>query len=209
MANAIVPTKANLIAAKKSLALSKVGYELMNRKRNILIHEMMLLIDRAAHIQAVIDDTYTSAYAALQRANITIGICKELASVVPVETDLQLSFRSVMGVEIPLVKLEESDNYRKVPYGMAKSNEALDEAYMEFLKVKKLTAELAEVENSVYRLADAIKKIQKRANALKNIMIPKFVQTVKFITDSLEEKEREEFSRMKVIKATKEEKKNF
>ncbi len=203
MANAVVPTKANLIAAKKSLSLSKVGYELMNRKRNILIHEMMLLIDRAAHIQAVIDDTYTTAYAALQKANLTLGIVKELASVVPVETNLQLSFRSVMGVEIPLVKLEESDVYHKIPYGMAKSNETLDEAYKQFLKVKELTAELAEVENSVYRLADSIKKIQKRANALKNIMIPKFTASVKFITDSLEEKEREEFSRMKVIKAQK------
>ncbi|WP_099204837.1 V-type ATP synthase subunit D [Scatolibacter rhodanostii] len=201
MANAVVPTKANLIAAKKSLSLSKVGYDLMNRKRNILIHEMMLLIDRASHIQAVIDDTYTAAYAALQQANLTLGICKELSGVVPVETGVQLSFRSVMGVEIPIVQLESSEVYSKVPYGMAKSNETLDEAYMQFLKVKELTAQLAEVENSVYRLADAIKKIQKRANALKNIMIPRLIQSVKFITDSLEEKEREEFSRMKVIKA--------
>ncbi|HCA71166.1 MAG TPA: V-type ATP synthase subunit D, partial [Ruminococcaceae bacterium] len=64
-------------------------------------------------------------------------------------------------------------------------------------------AELAEVENSVYRLADAIKKTQKRANALKNIMIPRFAATVKFITEALEEKDREEFSRMKIIKAQK------
>ena len=62
---------------------------------------------------------------------------------------------------------------------------------------------LAEVENSVYRLANAIRKAQKRANALKNIVIPDFEKTVKFISDSLEEKEREEFSRQKVIKANK------
>jgi V/A-type H+-transporting ATPase subunit D len=67
-----------------------------------------------------------------------------------------------------------------------------------------LTAELAEVENSVYRLADSIKKTQKRANALKNIMIPRFQKAVKFISDALEEKDREEFSRLKVIKAKKE-----
>ena len=79
----------------------------------------------------------------------------------------------------------------------------LDDAYSKFNEVKRLTAELAEVENSVYRLADAIKKTQKRANALKNIMIPRFEETVKFITDALEEKEREEFSRLKVIKKQK------
>ena len=62
---------------------------------------------------------------------------------------------------------------------------------------------LAEVENSVYRLANAIRKSQKRANALKNIVIPEFEHNIKFITDALEEKEREEFSRQKVIKRNK------
>ena len=75
---------------------------------------------------------------------------------------------------------------------------------MQFQKVKDLTMVLAEVDNSVYRLAHAIRKTQKRANALKNIVIPNFEYTVKFITDALEEKEREEFSRQKVIKANKE-----
>ena len=66
-----------------------------------------------------------------------------------------------------------------------------------------MTAKLAEVENGIYRLAVAIKKTQKRANALKNILIPKFIGISKYISDSLEEKEREEFSRLKVIKAQK------
>ena len=78
----------------------------------------------------------------------------------------------------------------------------LDNAYLKFNEVKNLTAQLAEIENSVYRLANAIKKTQKRANALKNIVIPNFTETVKFITEALEEKEREDFSRMKVIKNT-------
>ena len=56
----------------------------------------------------------------------------------------------------------------------------------------------------MYRLADSIKKTQKRANALKNIMIPRFEETVKFISDAIDEKEREDFSRLKVIKHQKE-----
>ena len=54
-----------------------------------------------------------------------------------------------------------------------------------------------------YRLATAIKKAQRRANALQNILIPRYENMVKYIVDSLEEKEREEFSRLKVIKAYK------
>ena len=57
----IAPTKGNLSKIKRSLALAKMGYELMDRKRNILIREMMLLIDSAKQIQAEIDTTFTRA----------------------------------------------------------------------------------------------------------------------------------------------------
>ena len=69
---------------------------------------------------------------------------------------------------------------------------------------QELTAELAEVENSIYKLASAIKKTQKRANALENIIIPNYQNLSKQIVSVLEEKEREEFTRMKVIKQQKE-----
>ncbi|MBW7573541.1 V-type ATP synthase subunit D [Caproiciproducens faecalis] len=201
MSNQIVPTKGNLLATKKTLALSRTGFDLLDRKRNILIREMMALIERAAKIQSVIDDTYDEAYAALQRANITLGICNELSRTVPLDNNLNVAYRSVMGVEIPMVSIDTV--CVPIPFGLNSTNITLDNAYMKFNEVKRLTAELAEVENSVYRLADAIKKTQKRANALKNIMIPRFEQTVKFITDALEEKDREEFSRLKVIKRQK------
>ena len=197
----VVPTKGNLLATKKSLTLARTGFELLDRKRNILIREMMGLIDRANAIQGKIDSTYEEAYRALQRANITLGICGELAQTVPQEENLHVAYRSVMGVEIPMVSL--SKTYYPIPFGLHSSNDATDKAYNKVNEVKELTAELAEVENSVYRLADAIKKTQKRANALKNIMIPRFEETVKFITDALEEKDREEFSRLKVIKKQK------
>ncbi len=196
------PTKGNLMATKKSLALSKTGYDLLDRKRNILVREMMTLIDRATEIQNTIDDTYSKAYLALQRANTTLGICEELAGTVPEEESLGLSYRSVMGVEIPIVSIDDQED-NHIPYGLISSNEMLDEAYARFHRVKELTAELAEIENSVYRLADAIKKTQKRANALKNIMIPRFEATVKMITSALDEKSREDFSRLKIIKAQK------
>lgn len=203
MANSVIPTKANLLATKKSLNLGRLGYELLNRKRNILVREMMQMIDHAEQIQSVIDDTYTEAYAALQMANIALGFCKELAETVPIDDNLSVNYRSVMGVELPMVKLQPDEQYDRVPYGMMKSNASLDRAFRLFQKVKALTAELAEVENSVYRLATSIKRTQKRTNALKNIIIPRFVQTVKIISEALEEKEREEFSRMKVIKTQK------
>lgn len=201
MAEQVFPTKGNLINTKKSLALAVLGYDLLDRKRNILIREMMELIDTAKSIRGSIEDTYKEAYGALQQANITMGIISNVAESVPVENGIEVTYRSVMGVEIPKISIKEKP--LKVFYGFLNSNSQLDNAYICFDRAKQMTVVLAEVENSIYRLANAIKKTQSRANALKNIIIPRFEGVVKFITNSLEEKEREDFSRLKVIKAQK------
>ncbi len=198
MASGVSPTKGNLLKIKKSLQLARVGYELLDRKRNILIREMMSMIDNASSIQVLINEAYNAAYKSLQLANIDLGIVDNLAAAVPVENGIELSQHSVMGVVIPTVKFDPNPkaNY----FGYYNSSVDLDEAYSMFDRVKRLTASLAEIENGVYRLAQGIKKTQKRANALKNIIIPKFENQVKFITSALEEKEREEFARLKIIK---------
>ena len=86
------PTKGNLILAKNSLALSRQGYELMDKKRNILIREMMELIDQAKDIQTQIDETFRTAYAALQKANMEIGIAfvDQISHTVPVENSIRI-----------------------------------------------------------------------------------------------------------------------
>lgn len=197
------PTKGNLILAKNSLALASQGYELMDKKRNILIRELMGLIDQAKDIQSEIDVTFTEAYKALQRANIELGInyVQEVANSIPVEKSIRIKTRSIMGTEIPLVQYDPS---AMAPiYAYYSTRESLDQARANFEKVKDLTIKLSMVENSAYRLANSIRKTQKRANALKNITIPNYQTLVTDITNSLEEKEREEFTRLKVIKRNK------
>lgn len=168
------PTKGNLILAKNSLALAKLGYGLMDKKRNILIRELMGLIDEAKDIQAEIDTTFTQAYEALQLANIELGInyVQEIGRAVPVENSIAIKARSIMGTEIPLVRYDASS--LRPTYAFGDTRQSLDEARMKFEKVKELTIKLSMVENSAYRLASNIKKTQKRANALKNITIPAY-----------------------------------
>ncbi len=207
MAEQVFPTKGNLLNTQKSLSLAKLGYELLDKKRNILIRELMTLVDTAKSICGTIDDTYIKAYSALQIANISHGVIENVANAVPVDNSIQVSYRSVMGCELPTLTIE-----RKKPvlnYGLQYTDSYVDEAYVCFENVKYMTATLAEVENSIYRLTNSIRKTQTRANALQNIVIPRYETTVKYITDSLEEKEREEFSRMKVIKAQKMRKKRY
>lgn len=194
------PTKGNLIAAKNSLALAKQGFELMDKKRNILIREIMELITQAEDIQSEIDTTFNKAYAALQRANIQMGIfnVETFAFTVPIEDSISVKTRSIMGTEIPIVSANpETHNFI---YSLNSTCEALDVAKAHFERVKELTIRLSMIENAAYRLAYNIKKTQKRANALKNITIPTYDELTTNINNALEEKEREEFTRLKVIK---------
>ncbi len=197
------PTKGNLMNMKSSLDLATMGYGLMDKKRDILLNELMGLMDEAKSIQGEIDATYRSAYAALEEANIELGIdyVQEIGASVPVDDRVQIKVRSVMGAEVPLVKYDEQP--LDLTYGFYNTNVALDEARAHFEKVKELTIRLSMVETSAYRLANAIKKTQKRANALNNITIPHYQEVIRNISDELEEKDREEFTRLKLIKRNK------
>ena len=168
------PTKGNLILTKSSLTLARQGYELMDKKRNILIKELMGLIEEAKGIQSEIDTTFTAAYRALQKANIELGInyVQDIAAAVPMDDTVRIKTRSIMGTEIPLVQHEEKPlNLTYAYYSTKESN--------------------------------SIKRTQKRANALKNITIPRYEALTRNITNALEEKDREEFTRLKVIKRNK------
>jgi len=196
----LVPTKANLIKSKSMLDFSKKGFDLLDKKRNVLIREMIGLMDRAKKIQEEVKDIFAEAYRALQTSNVTMGTSsvEDIALSVPIEPDYDILLTSVMGVELPTIiyEREEVEAY----YGFFRTNPSLDNAVENFRRVRFLLYELAEVETSVYKLVMEIKKTQKRANALDKIQIPKYKGVVKRIEEVLEEKEREDFFRLKKVK---------
>lgn len=199
----VFPTKGNLIQLKKQLQLANLGYELLDKKRNIMLREMLSLAKSANDNQNELNMMFESAYKKLQHANLTVGQTNiiEAANMIDDVDDLNIRTRSIMGVEISEVVIK--DFQPKITYGFSDTDYYVDEAYIEFNKVKRLAAKQAALENSVYRLAYAIKQAQKRANALKNIVIPNLKSQIAYITNYLEEKERDEFAILKVLKSKK------
>jgi V/A-type H+-transporting ATPase subunit D len=177
----IAPTKSNLMSAESSLEFSQKGYELLDKKRNVLIREMMSYVERAEELQNRTNKVFQAAYDALRKANITVGISmvEDVALAISKAVDYEVLFRSVMGVEIPNVSFQKKGI--EPQYSFYGSNTALDLTYEKFNEVKYLIYELAEIENAIFRLAVEIKKTQKRANALENIQIPKFRYLIKNI----------------------------
>jgi V/A-type H+-transporting ATPase subunit D len=186
--------------AKTTLELSVRGFDMLDKKRSVLVMTMMGFIDKAGEVQEKVSVLFKEAYEALQTANITLGITnvEQIAQSVAEVEDFSILDKSVMGVEIPEIQHEEHDIEHY--YSFYRTNTALDVAFKKFQEVKELLFELSEIEDSVYKLAMEVKRTQKRANALQNIQIPKFRSLVKDITEVLEEREREEFFRLKVVK---------
>lgn len=194
------PTKANLLSSKKSLELAKTGYDLMDRKRNILMREMMKLIEKSGELEKELNVCYREAYESLKMANVSGGSVRRFAMAVPAEDRIETSEKSIMGVEIPVITCPETVTDARF-FGLENTSEYFDEACVRFCRARQITLELAEVETGICRLADAVSKTRKRSNALSNIIIPRLESTVKHITEVLDEKEREDFSRLKVTKS--------
>ncbi|EFM39393.1 V-type ATPase, D subunit [[Eubacterium] yurii subsp. margaretiae ATCC 43715] len=199
----IAPTKSNLLRTKDNLNLSRTGYNLIDKKRTVLIKEMMQQIEKAKEIQSDVKELFEKAYNVLQEANITMGVrqVQDIALSIDKAEHFDITYKSIMGLDVPSVNYEKK--VLRPHYSMYMTGEAIDEAIMIFQKIKRLTYRLAETENTVYKLSIEIKKNQKRANALEKMQIPNLEETVKYISESLEEKEREDFYRLKKIKKRK------
>ena len=199
----VFPTKGNLMQLKKQLDLAKLGYELLDKKRNIMLREMLSLAKIADDNQNELNLGFQSAYKKLQNANLTVGQANiiEASNMVSNTDDLTIRVRSVMSVEISEVILKEFQP--DINYGFSDTDYNVDGAYIEFNRVKQLAARQAALENNVYKLAYSIKQAQKRANALKNIVIPNLISQIAYITNYLEEKERDEFALLKILKSKK------
>ncbi len=199
----LTPTKANLIKSKSMLKFTKQGYQLLDKKRSVLIREMMDMIEEVEKLQQQIDEIFVEVYDALHHALVTMGesTVMEIALSIPQDEQLTILNKSIMNVEIPTIKYEEKP--LGPFYGFYRTNSAIDLIVVKMGDVQRLLYHLAEVENTVFRLAVEIKKTSKRANALDKIQIPKYEDLTKWIEESLEEKEREDFFRLKRLKGKK------
>lgn len=198
MSRKVIPTKGNLMRLNARMKLATKGYELMDRKRNILVREMMSILNEVKELRKNITTKFKTAYKALQDANITLGIVSDIAKSIPVNDGLSIKYRSVMGIEIP--KVTHEAEHIRLTYGFGATNTKFDYAYKTLLELRTMIVTLAEIDNATYRLANAIRKTRKRANALNQIVLPQLTSDIKFIKDTLEEREREAFSRQKMIK---------
>lgn len=200
MVRKLPPTKSNLFKLQQELKFAREGFNLLDRKREVLIMEMMQVIHTIKNLQRRLADKLEAAYAEFREAYIDMGSEEiERANYAWLEPlELSLTERSVMGVSVPEVHAGRVP--RKVHVGLLGTCAAFDAAVDHFNDVIPLLLEYTQANLTLTRLATEIQKTQRRVNALENMFIPDAEDTIKYIRDVLEESEREDFFRRKQVK---------
>ncbi len=202
----VAPTKTNLLRVRQELEFARLGHELLDQKRNILVIELLNLVDQAVDFQERVVKALEEAYRTLQQAVLRMGKLRvaNLASAVNIGAEIQLRTRRVMGVRLPVV--ETSFTEHPPYYSPLGTSFWIDNSLEEFKEALQLMGRLAELKISIIRLAAEVRKTIRKVNALEKIAIPDLEQTVSFIQNRLEENERDMFVLMKMVKSRLEEK---
>jgi V/A-type H+/Na+-transporting ATPase subunit D len=204
----INPTRMELLNLKSRTKLAVKGHSLLKEKRDALIKEFFDILDRVKGVREEAESKLKEANDALIAAQINMGdlAVKKASLSVKESIDVDISSRSIMGVSVPVTKVQmEERSLVDRGYGFSDTSIQLDEAAKKFEESIKLIIELGEIEKTIFLLADEIESTKRRVNALEHIMIPKFQNTVKSIDMRLQEMERENFVRLKMIQSTIEE----
>jgi len=197
----VAPTKSSYLNLRRQLAFAREGFDLLDQKRQILIFELMSRLGRARDAERRAAAAMAEAFAALREAVLAIGsdALDRAALAVKPEYELKISEQALMGIRIPTLSVKAGPP--GVRFGLTGTSAAADLAMRRFVEALAVLAELAELENAVLRLATELRKIQRRCNALSKVFIPDYSETIGYILSSLEERERESFIILKMIKS--------
>ena len=203
----VAPTKTNMLSLRNELKFAKLGYELLDQKRNILVIELLNLVEQAVDHEERVEKALAEAYRTLEHAALDMGRLKlyQVASAVHIESKVKISQRKIMGVPLPVVNTDFED-YPPY-YSPMGTSFWVDSTLNEFKAVVQVMGKLAELKISIMRLAREVKKTIRKVNALEKIAIPELKETVKYIENRLEENERDMIILLKMIKTRLEKKK--
>jgi len=198
----VAPTRMNLLDLRNRKKLAENGHNLLKEKRDALIIELYNLVDEVRGAQSSADELLEKAHSQLEVASLKMGTAKlrEIGWSAPETLRLKTSTNNIMGVKVPKLALQQT-KVDKPFYAAENTSIALDDTIIAFREYLYSVINLAEKIAALQKLAYEIASVNRRVNALEQIVIPRFENTINFIDVKLEEDERESFTRMKMVKA--------
>ncbi len=197
----VVATKIELLKYKRSSQVAEMVQKILDDKRKVLLKNIEEMIEEASKARGGIWDPLQDIYSSVNEAYLSLGTSTvdSVAESTPPVMEVDVKVRRVVDVKVPVLEVTEKDT-RSMPYGFADTNSSVDRASKQIKVLLPQICKAAEYENTILSLAKALEKTQKLLNALENIIIPQYKQRVRFILATLEEREREEFAKLKKLK---------
>ncbi len=198
----VSPTKIELLKYKRSSKVATMVQKILDDKREVLLKRINEMIDEATKARGDIWAPLQDVYRTVNEAYLTLGTntVDSVAQSTPASMEIDVDVKRVVDVSIPTLSVKEI-HADSMPYGFADTNATIDRAAKQIKIMLPQICKAAEFENSIISLAKALEKTQKLLNALENIIIPMYESRIRFILATLEERDREEFVRLKKVKA--------
>lgn len=204
----VAATKIELLKYKRSSQVATMVQKILDDKRKVLLKNIEEMITEANKARGGIWEPLQDVYKSVNDAYLSLGTSTvdSVAQSTPAVMEVDTKVKRIVDVSIPTLNVTEKDT-KSMPYGFADTNSSIDRAAKQIKALLPKICKAAEYENSIFALAKALEKTQKLLNALENVIIPQYRLRIKFILSTLEEREREEFARLKKVKAVMEKKK--
>ena len=200
-------TRIESINMKKSLKTAQRGHKLLKDKLDELVKILLELVRENQKLRKKTDEMLQNAYQNFMLAKAVIGEQYiEEALVIPNQSvSVDIGEKSIMSVKIPEFNFKKlinsiDDEESKVLYGFAYTTSELDKAIESFSEVSESLLELAQNEKAIELISAEIEKTRRRVNAIENVTIPNYIDTIKYIGLKLSEDERASTSRLMKIK---------
>jgi V/A-type H+/Na+-transporting ATPase subunit D len=194
----VAPTRSSLLDLKKKLVFLNEGYRLLERKRELLNRLVYEKLAEYRELNQSTRESIATAYRWLNIAQMRMGSrrIRQLAVGMPEAIEARILPRRSMSVQYPSVEVRKLP---LLPIGILGTDASLDETRSSFSDMLVRAAKLAEVETALWRLLEEQRKTQKRVNALRYNIIPRYQRTVSFVESSLEEEERDVLYQLKLL----------
>lgn len=196
----LAPTKANLMKAKDQLELISEGFEILDKKRKALLGQYRAKINKRDELNEIVNESIAQVKKSIKKSSATIGEdkLKSIALSVPIDDSIKLREKKIMQTSIYEISFEEKK--LSLSYSLNLTNSLFDQALLSLNDLKTKLYKLAELDTTIKNLDKEIKKTSKKVNSLEKVQMPKYENIIKTISSQIEEREREEFSKTKMIK---------
>lgn len=205
MSQDVKPTRSEELRLKERIELAENGHDILEKKRDGLIHEFMEVVGEARDVNQELADTYSQARLKLLLAKIYDGedTLKANALSVTEEPEVTSSAENIMGVVVPEIESEKSIQRHALnrEYGITSSTSRIDSTADKYEELLEKIIDAAETQTKLLKLLNEIEKTKRRVNALEHKVIPEMSDALDTVQQVLEESEREETFRMKKIKS--------